>query len=144
MTLRTETNQIVVHCAVTKPSMDIGLEEIDKWHRARGFVMIGYHFVIRRGGLVERGRPLMVKGAHAKGQNSDSIGICLAGGIDEAGDPELNFTDEQYESLYALEAHLLNMFPNAVICGHCDLDPSGKPHCPGFDASALFEQRKAA
>lgn len=144
MTIRIETNKIVGHCAATKPDQDVTAADVDKWHRARGWTMIGYHFFIQRGGLVERGRPITLVGAHVKGHNSDSIGVCMAGGIDENGNPELNFTDAQYESLYALIAHLLNMFPNAVICGHSDLNPSGKPHCPGFDMNAWYQERKAA
>ena len=60
---------LVVHCAATPPEMDIGAKEIDLWHRQRGWSGIGYHFVIRRDGRVEAGRPLDRPGAHAQGFN---------------------------------------------------------------------------
>ena len=53
---RKSTNYIVIHCSQTKPSMDIGAKEIDRWHRERGWLKIGYHKVIRRNGNIENGR----------------------------------------------------------------------------------------
>ena len=61
---RRKTDFIVVHCAATSPSMDIGLKEIDRWHRARGFLKVGYHFIIRRDGALEEGRQLHEPGVH--------------------------------------------------------------------------------
>ncbi len=49
-------NLFVIHCADTYATMDIGVKEIDGWHRKRGWSGIGYHFVIRRNGIVETGR----------------------------------------------------------------------------------------
>ena len=91
---RRKTDFIVVHCAVTSPLMDIGLKEIDRWHRARGFLKVGYHFIIRRDGTFEQGRQLHEPGAHAKGYNHRSVGICMVGGVEEADKktPQNNFT----------------------------------------------------
>lgn len=134
---------ILIHCAATPPTMDIGAKEIDLWHRQRGFAMIGYHKVIRRDGRVEDGRPLTMPGAHAQGFNLLSWGICLVGGVDVAGalsKPEANFTEAQYESLSAVVGDLVIRAPQAQVKGHRDL-PS--PHarlkaCPSFDAQHWY------
>ncbi|WP_337056748.1 peptidoglycan recognition protein family protein [Pseudomonas solani] len=131
---RVTTKFLVVHCAATKPTMDIGLREIRQWHRERGWLDIGYHYVIRRDGTVEVGRPQNVIGAHVEGHNSESLGICMAGGIDASGKPENNFTAAQFESLRALLDKLKADYPSARIVGHRDLDP--KKACPSFDVAS--------
>ena len=83
-----QIDHIIVHCSYTPPSMDIGAETIREWHtlpkpKGRGWSDIGYHWVIRRNGTVEAGRSEERAGAHAKGYNQDSIGICLIGGKSE-------------------------------------------------------------
>lgn len=127
---RRETNLVVVHSSATPPSMDIGRAEIDRWHRQRGWLMIGYHYVIRRDGEVELGRPVMDPGAHALGYNSESIGICLVGGVDDDHKPDDNFTDEQHESLVHLHKTLTMQFPEAEWVGHNELADTS---CPSFD-----------
>lgn len=123
---------IAVHCAATKPSMDIGASEIRKWHRDRGWSDIGYHYVIRRDGSLEEGRPLERAGAHVKNYNTHSIGVCMVGGIDDAGNPENNFTDEQFDTLRMLLHHLHAQYPEAEILGHRDFPRVAKA-CPCFD-----------
>lgn len=131
-TPRTSTKYLVVHCAATKPTMDIGLREIRQWHREQGWLDIGYHFVIRRDGTVEKGREVGVIGSHVKGHNHESVGICLAGGINAQGKPENNFTPEQFAALDALLWELqTTLYPEATVLGHRELD-SGKA-CPSFD-----------
>ncbi|MEJ3666500.1 peptidoglycan recognition protein family protein [Stutzerimonas stutzeri] len=138
---RTATKYIVVHCAATKPTMDIGLREIRQWHRQQGWLDVGYHFIIRRDGTVENGRPQDVVGSHVKGHNSESLGICMAGGIDASGKPENNFTPEQFASLssllWALRAGREAPYPGAKVVGHRELDP-GKA-CPSFDVQAWLK-----
>lgn len=131
---RTATKYIVVHCAATKPTMDIGLREIRQWHRERGWLDIGYHFVIRRDGTVETGRPQDTIGAHVENHNYESVGVCMAGGIDAKGKPENNFTAEQFESLRTLLDKLKVDYPSAKIVGHRDLD--SKKACPSFDVAS--------
>lgn len=134
---RTVTKYIVVHCAATKPTMDIGLREIRQWHRQQGWLDVGYHFIIRRNGQIEEGRPQDVVGSHVKGHNSESLGICMAGGIDASGKPENNFTPEQFSSLSAILFTLREQYPAASIVGHRELDP-GKA-CPSFDVQAWLK-----
>ena len=152
MKTRTRTDFIIVHNAATSPSMDIGVKDIDRWHRQRGFAMVGYHFVIRRDGTVEEGRDVNVPGAHVQGHNSNSIGICLAGGIAEEkantaqgfralpNRPQNNFTPAQFASLSRLLKTLKTRYPLAKIRGHSDF-ASHKPHCPGFPLAAWLREQ---
>lgn len=141
-----DVRYIVIHCSATPPDMDIGLAEIDRWHRARGFFKVGYHFIIRRDGTVEVGRSIDEPGAHAVGYNSVSIGICLVGGVARIPDadgkpdadgprwdliPENNFTPEQFTALKALVGGLKHQHPNAEVLGHRDL-PGVRKSCPSF------------
>lgn len=130
---RPATTLIVVHCAATKASMDIGVREIRQWHVQQGWLDVGYHFVIRRNGTVEDGRPHSVIGSHVRGYNSTALGICLAGGIDDKGKPENNFTPEQFNSLKLLLLAQKRVYPTAKIVGHTNL-ASGKA-CPSFDVA---------
>ena len=111
--------------------MDIGAELIREWHLARGWKDIGYHRVIKRNGIIENGRDFETVGAHVAGYNSDSIGICLVGGIDKNGTPEDNFTPEQHTALMAEIIRIRKLYPDIMICGHRDLDPNKA--CPSFD-----------
>lgn len=133
---RKSTDFIIIHCAATKPSMDVGAKEIDRWHRERGWLGIGYHFVIRRDGKVETGRQIDAPGAHAEGYNAKSVGVCLVGGINEKGRPECNFTEAQWASLSSLVRSLKETYPSAKVIGHSDVNP-GKA-CPCFDVPAWY------
>jgi len=111
--------------------MDIGRKEIDKWHKERGWDGIGYHFVIRRDGTLEKGRDLNAVGAHVKGHNKYSVGICMVGGVDEDNKPENNFTSAQFKALNNLLENLMEVFPEARIVGHNELNKNKA--CPCFD-----------
>nr|WP_319544189.1 N-acetylmuramoyl-L-alanine amidase [uncultured Pseudodesulfovibrio sp.] len=116
--------------------MAVDVERIRQWHtdpppKGRGWSDIGYHFVILRDGTVQRGRPLWRKGAHVRGHNQFSIGICLVGGRGKRG-PEFNFTPNQARSLRNLVHSLLAEFGDSLsICGHRDYNPAKA--CPCFD-----------
>lgn len=132
---------LVVHCAATKASMDIGKAEITQWHRERGFFDIGYHYVIRRDGTIEKGRPDTRPGAHARGFNHISLGICLVGGVAEDGKtPEDNFTAEQYATLFDLLTELVGEYPEAALVGHRDL-PNVHKACPSFDVNSWWDTK---
>lgn len=125
--------KIIIHCAATPPDVDVGVKEITDWHQQRGFATVGYHYVIRRNGLREVGRPLSQVGAHAKGHNSTSIGVCMVGGCRRDGKKlvaENNFTDAQWDTLLATVSELLKQFPGAEVIGHRDVE-KGK-ECPSF------------
>lgn len=130
-----EINKIIIHCSATKPSQDIGAFQIDEWHKKQGWSGIGYHFVIRRSGEVEKGRDIEIAGAHCKGQNKHSIGICLVGGIDENGKSQNNFTAEQFAGLRRLVSELKQQYPNATSHGHNEF---AAKDCPCFDVREFF------
>ena len=134
-----EIEYLVVHCAATPSTMDIGVKEITKWHIERGFFTIGYHFVIRRDGDVESGRPMDRPGAHARGYNERSIGICLVGGTKKDGKTvENNFTPAQFHALAILLRQLTELYPNAEVLGHRNL-PGVNKGCPSFDVRKFWK-----
>ena len=125
---------LVVHCAATREHQDIGAHEIRQWHLEKGWFDIGYHYVIRRNGDIETGRPEDQPGAHARGFNHLSLGICLVGGVATDGKtPENNFTAEQFASLAQLLRGLTHKYPQAMVLGHRDF-PNVNKGCPSFDA----------
>lgn len=128
--LRSETTAIFVHCSATKPGMDIGVREIRQWHKEQGWLDVGYHFIIRRDGSIEEGRPVSAVGSHVQGWNDRSVGICLVGGIDDKGNPQANFTPQQMATLKAYLANLKAQYPQASIKAHHDVAPKA---CPSFD-----------
>ena len=125
---------IVVHCSAVRPDQTSSAKEIEKWHKDRGFNGIGYHYVIRRNGEIEPGRPESVIGAHChvKGQNHNkhSIGVCYEGGLDIRGQPADTRTAEQKVAMRRLLEDLHRRYPRAFIVGHHDLNPA--KNCPGF------------
>lgn len=139
MNVRRTTRRIVVHCAATNPTQDIGATEIRRWHvEDNGWSDIGYHQVIRRNGVIELGRPLHLTGSHARGYNHDSVALCLVGGVDMDGNPEDNFTDEQWHALDVTLDYWGLIYPGAEICGHRDL-PGVTKACPSFDVRGYLQ-----
>lgn len=141
MTPRLETSLIVIHCSATRPSQDTGVREIRRWHMAppNNWSDIGYHYVIRRDGTIERGRDASLKGAHEPKFNAHSIAICLIGGIDDNGAPANNFTTDQWASLKTLVFGLWLEYPTITgVCGHRDA-PGVKKACPSFDVGAWLQ-----
>ncbi len=141
---------LVVHCSATSPSADIGAKEIDSWHRKAGWLKIGYHYVIRRDGTIEKGREDNEVGSHVRGHNSNSLGICLVGGVSTKSVPEDNFTVDQKASLFQLLSKLRGSHPKARIVGHRDLSPDlngdGRvtpeewlKACPSFDVRTWWD-----
>jgi len=127
--------RIYVHCSATKPGMYIGAEEIRRWHmEGNGWSRIGYHRIIRRSGEIEFGLPLNKKGIHVRGDNANTLAICMVGGIDEHGKPDNNFTEEQWESLAITKQYFDRMFPEAEWLGHRD-HPKANKACPSFDVA---------
>lgn len=140
MSARKRTDYIVVHHAASTVKMAAGVKEIRQWHLARGMTDIGYAWVIRRSGKLEEGRAHSEVGAHAKGFNSVSLGICLEGGLALDGKtPEHNYTSAQLAMLSKTVRNALALYPRAQVVGHRDLDPKGKPHCPFFDVKAWWK-----
>jgi N-acetylmuramoyl-L-alanine amidase len=142
MTPRKSTDYLVIHCAATRPSQNIGAKDIDRWHRAQGWLCIGYAKVIRRDGTIENGRDENVPGAHVGGHNHNSVGVCMAGGVSEhdVNVPENNFTPAQFASLEKVLREWLKKWPNAKVLGHKDFPKVAKA-CPSFEAIAWAKSK---
>ena len=131
-----EIKQIIIHCSATPATMDIGAKEIRVWHvKENGWSDIGYHEIVCRSGLIEAGRPHTKSGAHARGHNKHSVGVCVVGGIDSSGKPVFNFTANQILSLISLVNGLKKKYPNAKVIGHNEISAKA---CPSFDVQAMF------
>ena len=143
---------LVIHCSAVKPDQTSSAAQIDTWHRKdRHYKFgIGYHYVIRRDGTIEPGRPEWMIGAHChvKGHhyNSHSIGICYEGGLDARGQPDDTRTAAQKATMRQLLEDLHQRYPRAMIVGHRDL--SHDRDCPCFNAykeySLLIYEKKEA
>lgn len=141
-------NEIIIHCAATKRDWLDGsplndkIAEIRRWHvQGNGWDDIGYHYVIDRDGTVGEGRPIAKSGAHTKGRNANSVGICLIGG--HGSDANDNFYDhytpKQEEALRGLIAKLQAQYPSiTTISGH---NQYAAKACPGFNAPRWFAHK---
>jgi N-acetylmuramoyl-L-alanine amidase len=133
-----QLTEIIIHCAATSPDWmkdkPIGdkVAEIDRWHKDRGWSGIGYHYVIDRTGVFERGRPLDKVGAHVKGHNTGTIGICLIGGHGSSANDDFfdHFTGAQDRALRDLIRQLQSDHPTITkVTGHNEYAAKA---CPGF------------
>jgi len=141
-----EINLIVIHCSATRADRDVTAQDINATHKVRGFSSWGYHYYIRKNGKVEPMRPLDEPGAHARGHNARSIGVCYEGGLDINGKPADTRTLSQQIALHALVNNLLKKFPGCKVKGHRELSPDKNydgiidrsewvKECPCFDVS---------
>ena len=131
-------DKIIIHCSATLPGQRVDVETITRWHKQRGFKTIGYHFFIDRSGTIHAGRPLEQQGAHCKGQNAHSIGICYEGGLNKEGKPYDTRTILQRIAMKELVAQLLGQFPDATVHGHREF---ANKACPCFDVKAEFGKK---
>lgn len=129
-------DKIVVHCSATPEGRDVSASTIDDWHKQRGWSGIGYHFVVGLNGNIEYGRDLNKTGAHVKGHNTGSIGICYIGGLDSVSKTAKDTrTSEQKESLLDLIKTLKKLHPQATVHGHNEFSSKA---CPCYDANAEY------
>ncbi len=120
---------LILHSTNTTPKQNLDAKAIDRLHRGEGKLSIGYHFVITRQGSIQEGRKLDQIGAHHRGLNDRSIGICLVGGRDNDGKPTSIFTPSQVTSLQVLLADLREQFTQAVLMDELPTTQTkGKPH----------------
>ena len=134
--MRTIT-EIIIHSTATPKGINATAQDIDRWHRQRGFACIGYHFVILRNGTIERGRRIENVGAHCKGHNTNAIGVAYVGGLNEDKQSADTRTRAQKDALKALIKELLHTYPTIrKISGHRDYCNTA---CPSFDATAEYQ-----
>lgn len=127
---------IVIHCSAVRPGQQSSAADINGWHKDKGWKGIGYHYVVRRDGSIELGRPLEQVGSHVVGHNKHSIGICYEGGKDATGRNVDTRTPVQKVALRRLVEDMHARFPKAVIVGHRNLNPL--KDCPCFDAVSEY------
>ena len=132
-----EINRIIIHCSATPEGRDIDAATIKDWHvNGNGWSDIGYHYVIKLNGEIESGRPLDIAGAHVKGHNSDSIGICYIGGADEDMKPKDTMLQCQEEAMRELIYSLRMVWDKELtLHGHNEYDSKA---CPSFKVSEKF------
>lgn len=145
-----KVDTIIVHCSATRAGEDFSAADIDRWHRASGFDGIGYHYVIPLDGRIERGRDVSLPGAHCRGWNARSIGICYIGGLDADGQPADTMTNAQKRVLYQLITELRRDYPSIdLVIGHRDTSPDANGNgviepveylkvCPCFDVKEFM------
>lgn len=128
--------EIIVHCSATPEGKDFTVADIKRWHLARGFSDIGYHYVIYRDGSIHTGRDESIIGAHCTGHNTNSIGVCYIGGCASNGKtPKDTRTPQQKQSLVKLLKELKTKYPQASIHNHRDF---ANKACPSFDATKEY------
>lgn len=128
-------NKIIIHCSATPEGRNVTVQDIDKWHRQKGYNSIGYHYVIMLDGTICEGRSIDKVGAHCRGHNSKSIGICYIGGCDKNMNAKDTRTPEQKNSLIQLVNSLKLKYPNATIHGHNEFSSKS---CPCFNVKEEF------
>ena len=142
---------IVIHCSATRADRCYTEYDLTTDHLRRGFSGAGYHYYIRKDGAIKTLRPLEKPGAHAKGHNESSIGICYEGGLDCQGRPSDTRTDFQKHSLRVLVMVLLKDYPGSRVVGHRDLSPDRNRNgeiepeewvkeCPCFNAASILRE----
>jgi len=133
-------NSIVVHCSDSDRSAHNDIAVIRKWHTSpdpndpsKPWSDVAYHLFIQRSGSAQLGRPIERPGAHARGHNTYSLGICVHG--------RKNFTGAQKKALVAWLKHYLQIFDLSPsdIYGHYELDAHGKT-CPNMDMGEIRAQ----
>ena len=130
-------NKLIVHCSATREGMNVSRDTIRDWHLARGFNDIGYHFYIDLEGNIHKGRDIAKIGAHSKGQNRSSIGICYYVGFESDGKtPKDTRNEAQKEALLCVLRTMKAMYPDAVIHSHRDF---ANKACPSFDATEEYK-----
>ena len=124
MLLNKKISLLVVHCSDTPNNQNLSAIDIHKMHLDFGWDGIGYHKIIKRSGAIENGRPEYWVGAHVRGKNDISLGVCLLG--------RDNFTKNQFKSLERVLKKWKKVYPDAKIVGHKDTGKTKKT-CPNFD-----------
>lgn len=123
-------NEIIVHCTDTKVTQNFDISDVRQWHISRGFNDVGYHYYIKLDGTVQLGRALKVAGAHCKGHNSHSIGICFEGGLNADGTKWDGPLEAQIESFFIVFDYIDALIPNIKVSNHYEYSTKT---CPNFN-----------
>ena len=127
---------IVVHHSASSPKTTVA--QIRKWHvDDHGWSDIGYHRIIVGDGSVWDGRPVQASGAHSRGSNKSSIGICVTGDNTVS---DYRWTEAQHKALEHTLLYYADLYPAARVCGHRDT-PRASTLCPGLDIGEWCRER---
>ena len=132
MLINSNIKLLVIHCSDTDNDQDLRASDIHKMHLNFGWDGIGYHKIICRSGKIENGRPEYWIGAHVKGKNDFSLGVCLIG--------RDNFTKKQFVALGRVLRSWKTLYPEAEIIGHCDTGNTSKT-CPNFNVKTWCKDK---
>ena len=127
---------IVIHCSATRSDRPYSVEDLNATGIAK-FGQPSYHWYVRRNGNIIPILSESVRGAHARGYNRCSLGICYEGGISPEGKNTDTRTPQQKASLYELLKSLHRDYPQARIIGHREL-PHVAKDCPCFSPSSEY------
>lgn len=134
-----ELNKIILHSTATLEGKDYTIEDIRRWHKARGWDDIGYHFVIYRNGEVHKGRDVAIQGAHTLGHNEDSIGVAYVGGLSTDNKAKDTRTFMQKVSMRLLILYLKIRYRIREVLGHKQCSHT---ECPSFDSETYAKNIK--
>lgn len=130
-------DKIILHCSATREGQHITVDTIRQWHLKRGWSDIGYHYVIYIDGSVHEGRPIEKTGAHTKGQNTGSIGICYVGGVEKDGKtPKDTLNELQETAMVNLIKALREQYGDMTLHGHNEFAAKA---CPSFKVYEKFD-----
>lgn len=132
-------DKIIIHCSATPEGRAVTVQEIEKWHREKGYNGIGYHYIIGLNGEIWKGRDINLIGAHTQGQNANSIGVCYIGGCDRSMKAKDTRTPAQKVALLNLVKELKKQYPKASIHGHNEFAAKA---CPSFNVKSWLLQNK--
>ena len=133
-----DINKIILHCSATREGQDISTETIRGWHvNERGWSDIGYHFVVLLDGTVDKARPVKRQGAHVRGKNKGSIGICYIGGCDADMNPKDTRNEAQKKSLEEIITYLMESYDDATLHGHNEFSSKA---CPSFNVQEVYKE----
>ena len=133
-----DINKIILHCSATREGQDISTETIRGWHvNERGWSDIGYHFVVLLDGTVDKARPVERQGAHVRGKNKGSIGVCYIGGCDADMNPKDTRNEAQKKSLEELITYLMESYDDATLHGHNEFSSKA---CPSFNVQEVYKE----
>lgn len=131
-----EIKRVILHCTATKEGAEVDVDTIRKWHLARNFSDIGYHYVILLNGEIALGRNLFTQGSHTRGENEDSIGVAYVGGLDEKGKPKDTMSLYQDIAFMRLFESLSVTFGKLDLHGHNEFSNKA---CPSFDVQSKYK-----
>jgi len=132
-------NKVILHCSSTRINQNFSIKHIERWHtdpkpKGNGWSKVGYHYYIRLNGEIEEGLSIDEKGIHCKGENYDSIGVCLEGGYNPDGSKWSMCLDAQRKSLKKLLMKLGKENPKITLHGHNEFSSKS---CPNFKVKDL-------